>query len=260
MSEMLNGLFSVEGKIAVVTGGTSGIGLMIADGLVKAGVKTYIVARNEAVANKVAAELSENGFCKAIIADLSTVAGVNAVVAEFSAVESQLDILVNNAGVLYEGPIEEFTEEEWDVTFDVNVKPVFFLTQKMLPLLRASASTEDPARVINIGSADGSSAAAREYYAYSASKAAVHHMTKGLAKHLSKDHLTINTIAPGPFPSPMTDRFPQEAKDMVAAIIPRGRFGHEDDVVGTVIYLASRAGAYTTASVIPLDGGLTGAS
>ncbi|MFA7555591.1 MAG: SDR family NAD(P)-dependent oxidoreductase [Spongiibacteraceae bacterium] len=258
MSDLLNRLFSVQGKIALVTGGTSGIGLMIARGLVEAGVRTYIVARNQKLAEEVASELSEKGYCKAIVSDLKTVDGVNAIVAKFAEQETQLDILVNNAGVLHEGPIEEFTEDLWNETFDINLKPAFFLTQKMLPYLRASATQENPARVINISSADGTMAASREYYAYAATKAGVNHITRALAKHLAKDFINVNAIAPGLFPSSMTARFPKEAQEMAASMIPRLRFGSEEDIVGSVLYLSSRAGAYVTAAVVAVDGGVAG--
>lgn len=260
MSDLINRLFAVEGKVALVTGGTAGIGLMIARGLVEAGVRTYIVGRNRQVADAVVNELSEIGYCKAIIQDIKTVDSINAIVAEFAAQETRLDILINNAGVLHEGPIEEFTEDLWNDTFDVNLKPVFFLTQKMLPYLRASAERENPARVINISSADATMAASREYYAYAATKAGVNHMTRALAKHLAKDFINVNAVAPGLFPSSMTYRFPQEVQDYAASLIPRLRFGSFEDIVGAVIFLSSRAGAYTTAAVIAVDGGVAGCS
>jgi NAD(P)-dependent dehydrogenase (short-subunit alcohol dehydrogenase family) len=258
MSVTVNELFSVAGKVAVVTGGSAGIGRMIASGLVAAGVKTYIVARNAESANKAAQEMSEQGYCRAIIADCSSLDGIESVAEQLQQQESQLDILVNNAGILFEEPIDDFSEESWDMSFDLNTKSVFFLTQKLLPLLRAGANAEDPSRIINIGSADGSSLSDREHYAYLASKASVHHLTKGLAKRLASEHITVNAIAPGPFPSAMTGGFPEEIVNAVISLIPRGRFGTEQDIIGTVVYLASRAGAYTTASVIPLDGGWTG--
>jgi NAD(P)-dependent dehydrogenase (short-subunit alcohol dehydrogenase family) len=253
-------LFSVANKVAVVTGGSSGIGLMIARGLVEAGAKTYIVARNAQNCMQAAQELSKSGSCVAIPADLSTPAGIDTLVATLGQSESRLDILVNNAGVLWEQPIDDYTEEAWDSTLNLNLKSVFFLTQKLLPLLRQGGDREDPARIINISSADGTNLSDREHYAYIASKAAVNHLTRALAKRLASEHITANTIAPGPFPSNMTDGAPQEVKDAVAALIPRGRFGTPQDIVGTVIYLASRAGAYVTAAVIPLDGGWSGTS
>lgn len=260
MSNLLDNLFSVNGKVAVVTGATSGIGLMISRGLVEAGVKTYIVGRKPELARQVADELAQHGYCKAIIADLSTVDAIEGVVAEFAKHETQLDILVNNAGVLLEGPIEDFTEAEWNTTFDTNLKPAFFLTQKMLPFLRASGTQDNPARVINVSSADATMAASREYYAYAASKSGVNHITRALAKHLSKEFINVNAVAPGLFPSRMVTDFPPEAQEYAKSIIPRLRFGSAEDIVGAVIYLSSRAGAYTTAAVIPVDGGLTGCS
>jgi NAD(P)-dependent dehydrogenase (short-subunit alcohol dehydrogenase family) len=234
--------------------------MMIARSLVEAGAKTYIVARNADKCRQAAAELSKTGSCVAIPADLSTSAGIAEVVAALGAAESKLDILVNNAGVLWEQPIDDYSEEAWDSTFDLNVRSIFFLTQKLLPLLRLGADKENPSRVINISSADSTQVSDREHYAYVASKAAVNHLTRAMAKRLATDNITVNAIAPGPFPSNMTDGFPQEAKDAVAAMIPRGRFGTQQDITGTVLYLASRAGAYLTAAVIPLDGGWSGTS
>lgn len=253
-------LFSVTGAVALVTGGSDGIGAMIARGLVRAGARTYIVGRNAAKCEQVATELGQLGECIAIAADVSTSEGIQTVVSTVTGAESQLDILVNNAGVLWEQPIDEFSEEAWDSSLDLNLKTVFFLVQKLLPLLRESADEENPARIINIGSADGTNLSDREHYAYVASKAGLHHMTRALAKRLAHEHITANTIAPGPFPSNMTAGHPQEVVEAVAAMIPRGRFGTEEDIVGTVLYLSSRAGAYLTAAVIPLDGGWTGTS
>lgn len=260
MNDFLNNLFSVEGKVALVTGATSGIGRMIATGLVEAGVKTYIVGRKADLAQQVVDELSQKGYCKAIIADLSTVAAIEGIVEEFGKHEQKLDILVNNAGVLLEGPIEAFTEVEWNTTFDSNVKPVFFLTQKMLPYLRAAATKDNPARVLNVSSADGTMAASREYYAYAASKSGVNHITRALAKHLAKDFINVNALAPGLFPSRMVTDFPPEAQEYAKSIIPRNRFGSMEDIVGAIIYLSSRAGEYTTAAIIPVDGGIAGCS
>lgn len=260
MSDLLNKLFSVEGKVGLVTGATSGIGLMIARGLVQAGVKTYIVARNQTVLEGIAAELSEFGQCLPITADVSTMDGIEHIVATIADLEPKLDILVNNAGVLLEGPIVDFTEAEWNESFNVNLRPVFFLVQKLLPQLRASGTIDNPARVINVSSADATMAASREYYAYAATKAGVTHITRALAKHLAGDFINVNTVAPGLFPSRMTHKFPQEAQEMAAARIPRLRFGSEEDIVGAVIFLASRAGAYTTAANIAVDGGISGCS
>lgn len=256
----MNELFSVTNRVALVTGGSSGIGLMIARGLVEAGAKTYIVARNADKCRQAAAELSQSGTCVALPADLSTTAGIAEVAAALGKAESQLDILVNNAGVLWEQPIDDYTEEAWDSTFDLNVKSIFFLTQKLLPLLRRGADPENPARVINISSADSTQLSDREHYAYVASKSAVNHLTRALAKRLAPENISVNAIAPGPFPSNMTDHYPQEAKDAVASLIPRGRFGTQQDITGTILYLASRAGAYLTAAVIPLDGGWSSTS
>jgi NAD(P)-dependent dehydrogenase (short-subunit alcohol dehydrogenase family) len=253
-------LFSVKGRVALVTGGSSGIGLMIARGLVEAGAKTYIVARNVDKCKQTAEQLSEFGQCTAIGADISGIDGIEQVVKTLSESETRLDILVNNAGILWEQPIDEYTEEAWDSTFDLNVKSVFFLTQKLLPLLRLGACEESLSSVINISSADGTNLSDREHYAYVASKASINHLTRALAKRLAAEYITVNAIAPGPFPSNMTSGYPEEVVAGVAAMIPRGRFGTEQDIAGTVIYLASRAGAYVTAATIPLDGGWSGCS
>lgn len=258
MDTPLGELFSVAGKIALVSGGSDGIGKFIAGGLVAAGVRTYIVARNSERCAAVALELSKFGSCTALCSDLSTTAGIKAAIKAFHAHERELHILVNNAGKLWEQPIDEFTEEGWDSVLDLNLKTVFFLTQGLLPALRNTATAEDPARVINIGSADGINVSDHDHYSYLASKAGAHHLTRGLAKRLARENITVNVIAPGPFPSNMTAGHPEEVIQAVANMIPRGRFGTEEDIVGTVIFLASRAGAYITAAVIPLEGGLTG--
>lgn len=256
----MSDLFSIAGRVGLVTGGSNGIGLMIARGLVQAGVKTYIVARNGDKARHVADALTAlgGGSCHVIAADLASMAGVSKVVTDYGQCESRLDILVNNAGVLFEMGIDDYTEEAWDATLDLNLKTVFFLTQKLLPVLRASGTRADPARVINISSADSTQLSEREHYGYVASKAALNHLTRALAKRLAREHITVNAIAPGPFPSDMTAGYPQEVIDAVANLFPLNRFGAEEDIAGTVIYLASRAGAFLTGTVTHLDGGWTG--
>lgn len=256
----MKGLFSVSGKLAVVTGASSGIGLMIARGLVEAGAKTYIVARNEETLRQRVEELSESGECIGISADLSLMPGLRLVADRLKESETGLDILINNAGVLWDMPIDDYTEEAWNASIDLNVKPVFFLTQQLLPLLRQAADKDDPSRIINIGSSDGIQVSSREHYGYFASKAGIHHLTRAMAGRLSREHITVNAIAPGPFPAGMTSGFPPEIVQMAIDGIPRGRFGTPEDIVGTVLYLASRAGAFTTAAVIPLDGGWSGAA
>lgn len=255
MSDVLNKLFSVSGKTALVTGGTNGIGLMIARGLVQAGVKTYIVGRNKDRGVEAAAELSGQGRCVFIHGDLSTLAGIDAIVEQLGAQESQLDILINNAGLLTLQSLEEVTEDGWDGPVNINLKAPFFMVQKLLPLLRASGSDDDPARVINIGSAGGIENANIEYYSYCASKAGIHHLTRALAKYLAGDNINVVAIAPGIFPTDIGYEPPEEVARAILASIPRKRLGTEEDIIGAVIYLTSRAGAFLTGSVLPVDGG-----
>jgi NAD(P)-dependent dehydrogenase (short-subunit alcohol dehydrogenase family) len=253
---MTNDVFSIEGKTAVVTGGSRGIGLMIARGFVDAGAKVYISSRNADVCAEVAAELSKSGECVALPANLGTMEGVEHLASEVAERESQVDILVNNAGAAWGAPFEEYPEAGWDKVMDLNVKGVFFLTVRLLPLLRKAASDEDPARVINIGSVDGLRVPEMNNYAYSASKAAVHMLTRHMAHHLVGDRITVNAIAPGPFPSKMTKFIFDMGEDVVASTVPLGRVGRPEDVAGTAIYLASKAGSYLTGTVIPVGGGV----
>jgi NAD(P)-dependent dehydrogenase (short-subunit alcohol dehydrogenase family) len=253
---MTEDLFSIRGKTALVTGGSRGIGLMIARGYVDAGVKVYISSRNAEVCDEVAAELSKNGECVSIPADLGKMEGIDHLVAQIGAREDHLDILVNNAGAAWGAPMEEFPEEGWDKVMNLNVKAIFFLTVKLLPLLKKAASEGDPARVINIGSVDGLRVPEMLNYAYSASKAAVHMLTRHMAHHLVKENITINAIAPGPFPSKMTKFIFDMGEDVVASTVPMGRVGRPDDMAGTAIYLASRAGSYLTGTIIPVGGGV----
>lgn len=254
----MKNLFSITNKIALVSGGSSGIGRMIAQGLVENGVKTYIIARDEARCRETAAELSQSGQCIALPGDLGTLDGVRRLAQELAQHESHLDILINNAGALSDTPLDEFSEEDWDSVMDLNLKSPFFLTQQLLPLLRQAATPQNPARIINIGSVGGLRVSGRENYAYVASKAGLHHLTRALAKRLGSENITVNAIAPGPFPSKLTEGVSQEVKDTLCRQIPRGRFGESEDIAGTVIYLASRAGAYVTATLIPIDGGILG--
>lgn len=250
-------LFSVKGKVALVTGGSRGIGLMIARGFVENGVKTYISSRDAEACASVAEELSKEGTCIAIPADLSTSAGVEHVATALKEKESQLDILVNNAGANWAAPIDEYPESGWDKVLNLNLKSVFFLTQALLPLLRKAGNKEDPARVINIGSIDGLHAPGLETYAYSASKSAVHHMTRVLAQRLTRENITVNAIAPGPFESKMMAVTLKTFGEAIVAACPRGRIGVPEDMAGTAIYLSSKAGAYVTGVVIAVDGGIS---
>jgi NAD(P)-dependent dehydrogenase (short-subunit alcohol dehydrogenase family) len=253
-------LFSVEGKTVLVTGGSRGIGLMIAQGFVRAGARVIISSRKADVCEKVATELSaEGGQCEAIPADLSADDGAEALAAAVRERVDSLDVLVNNAGATWGAPLESYPEAAFDKLWAVNVKAVFRLTTALLPALRAAASADDPARVINIGSIDGIRVPSMEVYAYSATKAAVHMLTRGLAHQLAGKQITVNAIAPGPFESKMM-AFALDDPGSRAAIeqqVPLGRIGRPEDMAGTAIYLSSRAGAYLTGAVIPVDGGIT---
>lgn len=250
-------LFSIDGKVAVVTGGSRGIGLMIARGFVEAGAKVYISSRKAEVCDEVAAELSKVGECVSAPADLSTAEGLTSLAEAVSSREPELHILVNNAGAAWGAPIEDYPEHAWSKVMDLNLKAMFELTRMFLPLLRKAASLDDPARVINIGSIDGLRVPLMQNYAYSASKAGVHMLTRHMAHHLKDDHININAIAPGLFESKMTKFvFDSVGAEGLAQNIPMGRTGRPDDMAGTAIYLASRAGSYLTGAVIPVDGGV----
>ncbi|MBZ5794542.1 SDR family oxidoreductase [Burkholderia contaminans] len=248
-------LFDVSGKVALVTGGTRGIGLMIAEGLVKAGVKTYVVSRKADACAIAEAALSQHGEAVGIAADLSDPGAVDALAKEIRDREPALHILVNNAGATWGAPFGEFPEAGWDKVMDLNLRSVFFLTQKLAPVLSAAGTDEDPARVINIGSIDALTSPEMENFSYSASKAALHHLTRHLAKHLSARNIIVNAIAPGPFETKMTAQVLKESGDSILKRIPRHRIGLPSDVAGTAIFLSSAASAYITGAVIPLDGG-----
>ncbi|MEM6300873.1 MAG: SDR family oxidoreductase [Pseudomonadota bacterium] len=250
----MQGLFDLSGQVAVVTGGSRGIGAMIARGFVEAGVKTYITARKEEELRVTADVLSEFGECIAIPSNLADVEGTRAFATAIGERESKLDILVNNAGASWGASLDEFPESGWDKVMDLNTKSLFFLTQALLPQLRASASQDDPSRVINIGSINGISYAPLSNYSYCASKAAVHHMTRQLAVDLANDKINVNAIAPGFFPSKMTAHLLDHEEEM-AKVIPRQRIGTPEDAAGTAIYLCSRAAAFVTGHVLVLDGG-----
>jgi NAD(P)-dependent dehydrogenase (short-subunit alcohol dehydrogenase family) len=253
-------LFDISGRTALVTGGSRGIGLMIARGLVRGGARVIISSRKQADLEAAAAELAREGDCEAIVADLSTPDGARELAAATRERAGELHILVNNAGAAWGAPLEEFPASGWDRVSHTNVEGVFHLTVALLGELRAAASSENPARVINIGSIDGLRAPALENYSYSASKAAVHMLTRHLAKRLAADNITVNAIAPGPFESKMTASFlgTPELREAVARDVPLRRIGRPDDAAGLTIFLASRAGSYLTGAVIPLDGGITG--
>jgi NAD(P)-dependent dehydrogenase (short-subunit alcohol dehydrogenase family) len=250
-------LFSIEGKTAVVTGGGQGIGLMIARGYVEAGAKVYISSRKKDVCDRVAAELSALGTCISLPANLSTEAGAKALAQEIARRESALHILVNNAGANWGATLAEYPDSAWDKVLALNLKAPFFLIRELLGLLEKGVRPGDPARVINVGSIDGLHVPRLETYAYSASKAGVHHMTRVLAVALAPHGITVNAVAPGPFQSKMMAETLERFHDIIVADCPLGRIGEPDDMAGVAIYLASRAGAYLTGAVIPVDGGIS---
>jgi NAD(P)-dependent dehydrogenase (short-subunit alcohol dehydrogenase family) len=252
-------LFDIAGKVALVTGGSRGIGEMIAEGYVTHGVKTYISARKAEACDATAARLSEHGECISIPADLSTAAGIETLVSAIREREDRLDILVNNAGATWGEPVETFPEAAWDKVMDINVKSPFFLTQALLPLLEAAASQDDPSRIIMIGSIDGLNINRLPTFSYGPSKAAVHHLARTLAAHLAPRHITANTIAPGLFPSKMTAGLIDQMGEQIIAGTPLKRAGRPEDMAGIAIYLASKAASFVTGAVIPVDGGITGA-
>jgi NAD(P)-dependent dehydrogenase (short-subunit alcohol dehydrogenase family) len=248
-------LFDIAGKTALVTGGTRGIGKMIAEGFIDAGAKVYISARKADVVADVAAELSKKGTCIGIPADLSKEFECRRLADEMAAQEDALDILVNNAGATWGAPMAEYDEAAFERVLSLNVKGVFHLTKFLVPLLQKAGTVEEPARVINIGSIDGIGVPALETYAYSASKAAVHQLTRHLAKRLAPT-ITVNAIAPGPFESKMMAATLEAFGEQIAASAPLRRIGRPDDMAGAAIYLSSRAGAYLTGAIIPVDGGI----
>lgn len=258
-------LFSVDGKVALVTGGSRGIGEMIAAGFLANGAKVYISSRKADACEATAVRLMERfgGECVAVPADLSGLDGATALAEQMRAHESQLDILVNNAGQAWGASLEEFPEKGWDRVMDVNVKGPFFVIQQLLPLLEASATADDPSRVINIGSIDGLRPPRLQTYSYSPSKAAVHAMTRQLGAELAPRHILVNAIAPGPFPTWMLSTgvggggdVDNTDWDAVASTNPRGRVGTPEDIAGLAIFLSSRAGAFTVGEIITCDGGI----
>jgi NAD(P)-dependent dehydrogenase (short-subunit alcohol dehydrogenase family) len=265
-SPSFDGLFSLEGRTALVTGGSRGIGEMIAAGFLAHGAKVYVSARKADQCDATAARLSATYGrpCVSIPGDLSNLDGIAKVVAALGERESSLDILVNNAGASWGAPLEDFPEKGWDKVMDTNVKGVFFLTQQLLPLLRAAASPEAPSRVVNIGSIDGLHNPTFEAYPYGASKAALHHLTRILAARLVRDDVLVNAIAPGPFPTWMLSTgvgFGGAVEgegvdwDLVGRANPRRRVGTAEDIAGLAIFLCSRAGAFTVGETITCDGG-----
>lgn len=255
----MKNLFDLSGKVALVTGGSRGIGEMIAEGFVTNGVKTYISSRNQEACDATAARLSEMGECISVSADLSSRNGIEHLVGAINANEEQLDILVNNAGATWSAALGEFPEAGWDKVMNINVKSPFFLTQALLPLLEKSASVADPARVIMIGSVDGLNVNQMPTFSYGPSKAAIHHLARTLASHLAGRNITVNAIAPGPFPSKMMAHTLENFGEKIRQGVPMKRIGQAEDMAGAAIFLASKAASYVTGVIIPVDGGITGA-
>ena len=248
-------LFSVRGKMVVVTGGSRGIGEMIARAMVENGARVIITARNAAVCDGLAAELSKIGDCVSIPADLSKMAEIERFATAVAAREAKVDVLFNNAGASWGASFDEFSEAGWDKVIDLNLKSVFFLTQKLVKQLEAAATEEDWAKVINIGSIDGMHVSPYEAYSYNASKAGVLHMTRMMAKFLAARNIAVNAIAPGYFPSKMTAGLDDAIVDLTMSQTPMRRKGTPDDMAGVALFLASRASAYLCGSVVAVDGG-----
>lgn len=255
----MNGLFDISGKVALVTGGSRGIGFMIARGYVAAGARVYIVSRDAGRCDAAAAELSKSGECVPVPADLSSLAEVERVVNVIGAREAGLHVLVNNAGTAWGASVDEFPVRGWDKVMDLNLRSPFFLVQKLLPLLEAVGRADDPARIINLGSVDGLHTPLFENFSYAAAKAGIHHLTRMLAAHLATRNISVNAIAPGYFDTDMTQpMIDSMGLDALMAIVPQKRLGQGDDISGVATFLASRASAYITGVTLPVDGGLTG--
>ena len=252
----MNDLFSLQGRVALVTGGSRGIGRMIAAGFLAQGARVYVSSRKADACAATAAELSAHGECIALPADVSTMEGIAALVAAFGAREPRLDILVNNAGAAWGESFDTFPEKGWDKVVDLNLKTPFFLTQALHGALKAAASEERPSKVINIASIDGVSVNPQETYSYAASKAGLIHMTRRMALRLIEDRIVVTAIAPGAFASDM-NRIARDHGDEVAKRIPARRVGRDEDMAGAAIYLASRAGDYVVGSTLVVDGGVT---
>jgi NAD(P)-dependent dehydrogenase (short-subunit alcohol dehydrogenase family) len=252
---MNDDLFSLEGRVALVTGGSRGIGRMVAQGFLEQGAKVYISSRKAAACDATAAELSRIGPCISLPFDVSTVEGVRGLAAEITRRDPALDILVNNAGAAWGEPFDTFPEAGWDKVVDLNMKTPFFLTQALHGTLKRAAS-QRPAKVINVASIDGISVNQWETYSYAASKAGLIHLTKRMALRLAQDSIVVSGIAPGPFASEMNKQARDHA-DEVARRVPVGRIGTQADMAGVAIYLASRAGDYVVGQTIAVDGGVT---
>ncbi|SEH65899.1 NAD(P)-dependent dehydrogenase, short-chain alcohol dehydrogenase family [Mycolicibacterium rutilum] len=249
-------LFDLTGKRALVTGGTRGIGAMMARGLLQAGARVVISSRKPDGCAQAEEQLSKYGDVRAVPADLSRHDECLRLAEDLTAGGEPLHILVNNAGATWGEPLESFPDSAWDKVLDLNVKAPFWMVQALLPALRAAGTADDPARIINVGSIDGLRAPQLPTYSYSSSKAAVHHLTRVLARELGPQHITVNAVAPGPFQSKMMAATLDAYGEQIAAAAPLRRIGRDDDMAGIAVYLASRAGSYLTGAVIPVDGGI----
>lgn len=249
-------LFDLTGKRALVTGGTRGIGLMMARGLLQAGARVVVSSRKAEACEQARAHLEEFGDVTAIPADLSSHDECRRLAALVTADEQPLHILVNNAGATWGEPLETFPDSAWDKVLDLNVKSPFWMVQELAPALRSAGTADDPARVINVGSIDALHVSPLPTYSYASSKAALHQLTRVLARELGPQHVTVNAVAPGPFQSKMMAATLAAAGDAIAAAAPLGRIGRDDDMAGIAVFLASRAGSYLTGAIIPVDGGI----
>lgn len=251
----IDNLFSLEGRTALVTGGSRGIGRMIAEGLMRQGARVYIAARNPDACDNTAKELSALGHCVSLPADVSTLSGIKKLVEAYRSNETSLNILVNNAGAAWGETFDDFPESGWDKAMDLNVKAPFFLTQQLKPLLVAAQASGPLAKVINVASIDGLSLNPLETYSYHASKAGLVHLTKRMAVRLISDGIAVSAIAPGAFASRM-NKDARDHADTVKRHIPAGRIGAPEDMAAAAIYLASRAGDYVVGSTLVVDGGV----
>ncbi len=257
----IQSLFGLSGKVALVTGGATGIGRMAAEALVRAGAHVLLASRKEGACEAVAAELNAlgaEGTAEGFVGDVGSKAGIDALVAEVKARSDKLHIVMNNAGLTWGAPLGEFPHDAWAKIMNINVAGLFELTQQLLPTLIASSTPEDPARVVNVGSVMGERAMGDGAYSYSASKAAVHHLTQILAKELAEQHVTVNALAPGPFVSRMTAFATADAdtREKVGGQVPLGRVGTDTDIAGSMLFLCGQGGAYVTGAIIPVSGGI----
>ncbi len=256
----MTALFDVSDKTILVTGGASGLGRMIAEGLVSAGADVLITSRNADAADAAAAEMRARGRCEAICSNLSSAEAATALATDVKARRQRLHVLINNAGRTWGAPLESFPDSAWSSVMTVNVQAPFTLVRELLPLLRAAGTPGDPARVLNVGSMAGMVVERINAYSYTASKAAIHHLSKVMAADLAEQNIAVNTIAPGYFPTKMMAHIRDDDEKLaeLAGRVPFGRVGHSDDIAGLCVFLSSRASAYMTGTLIPLDGGLSG--